>query len=108
MKILCDFDGEIPPDVSARVQMVSRVLGFTLEYVRFDRTRHGYHMIVSCEGPRLKPVELVLVQALLGSDWKRETFNARRARTLSRHPFLWRKGPRWNVLYHSHSRRVTL
>jgi hypothetical protein len=104
-RIYCDYDGRIPADVSQRLQMVVRVERLRVQYVRFDRTRHGYHMVVAVSN-RLSPYRLVMIQLLLGSDWKREAFNAQRVKRLRDLPAFWRA--RWNVLYHTHYRRVSL
>lgn len=109
MTFRCDFDGSIPRDIARRLQMLARVLGLRYEWIRYDRTQHGWHMEIGFQYlTKLSPTEIVLVQSVLGSDWKRELFNARRARDLSRHPALWRRAPRWNVLYHRHVRGVSL
>lgn len=109
MRIRCDYDGMIPSDFAFRLKMVSDTLGLRYKWARIDRTRHGYHMEVEFRSrTKISPVDLVLVQALLGSDWKRECFNARRARSLSRQPAMWRRAPRWNVLYIRHRRGVSL
>lgn len=104
-RILCDFDGRLPRDLTARLSFVARALELRVAYYRIDKTRHGFHVIVEC-GARLSPVEIVLTQTLLGSDWKRETFNARRVRLLKQYPRFW--GKRWNVLYGTHTRNVAL
>lgn len=102
--ILVDYDGDIPTDVWKRLEMVSRVQQLRVRWVRFDRTKHGYHMIVNVAN-RLGFMRTILIQALLGSDWKRETFNSRRA--LARHiPKFWRE--RRNVLYVRHFRGIML
>lgn len=105
MRIMCDYDGRIPADLTERLQMIVRVERLRVEFVRIDRTRHGYHMVVECRN-RIAPMRLVLIQALLGSDWKREAFNAQRVKWLRSIPTFWRS--RWNVLYHTHHRRVRL
>lgn len=108
--LMCDYDGEIPADVGARLEFVVRAFRLVVEWYRLDRTRHGYHMIVVCrnryEVEGMRPLDIVLAQALLGSDWKRETFNLIRVKSLSRFSPLWRQ--RWNVLFHRHYRRVSL
>lgn len=112
LHILCDYDGEIPSDVWDRLEMVARIEKLRIRYVRFDRTRHDYHMIVACSdfarkhGSWMSPERLVALQAILGSDWKREAFNLHRVRNLKDFPAFWHS--RWNVLYHTHYRRVTL
>jgi hypothetical protein len=45
----------------------------------------------------LQPLEIVMLQALCGSDLRRETFNLVRALRLPDAPAFWHT--RWNVLY---------
>lgn len=104
MNILCDFDNEVPDDLSSRLQMVARIQRLRIRWYRIDRTKRGYHLVVSVSN-RMGAVRLVLIQSLLGSDWKREAFNSRRA-ILRGLPEFWRK--RRNVLYHRHYRSVSL
>lgn len=56
----------------------------------------GYHVQVHVQEP-LDPVMVVTLQALLGSDYKREVFNLVRVRQLDYVPAFWQS--RWNVLY---------
>lgn len=68
--------------------------------VRRFRTRRGWHIVVY--GPRkyrISALETVAAQAILGSDWRRETFNLIRARNLAKAPPSWRKVGAWNTLY---------
>lgn len=102
--ILCDFDGEFPDDFVKRLELVSRLQRLRVQWWRVDRTRHGHHVVIAVSN-RLGAVRVVLIQALLGSDWKRETYNSRRA-LLRALPRFWRK--RRNVLYHRHYRRVSV
>lgn len=104
MLILCDFDGELPEDLNARLEMVARVQRLHVRWYRIDRTKHGYHMVVNVTG-RIGMLRTVLIQSLLGSDWKRETFNSRRA-MLKGLPAYWRS--RFNVLYHRHFREISV
>lgn len=102
--ILCDFDGRVPEDLSARLEMVVRVQRLNVNYYRIDRTRHGYHLILNVSN-KLGAMRTILIQSLLGSDWKRETYNSRRA--MQRNiPSFWRE--RRNVLYKRHYRRISL
>lgn len=106
MKFLCDFDSDVPREFATRLGVVARIVGLTVEWVRYDRTRRGWHVIVNVREQMRNPVMVVLVQALLGSDWKREAFNARRVRHGKRVPAFWRD--RLNVLYHFHFRGIVL
>lgn len=85
--------------------MLARVHGLHVECIRIDRTRHGYHIIIAVRG-RVSMARVVLFQSLLGSDWKREMFNSRRAAAWRRVPAFWRT--RANVLYQRHYRGVAL
>lgn len=101
----CDFDGRIPRQFIERLTFVCRVQRCSVLNLRIDRTRHGYHAIIEVTG-RMNMTRTVLVQALLGSDWKRETFNSRRAIAWRNVPAFWRN--RANVLYVRHHRSATL
>lgn len=102
--ILLDYDGKVPAKFLARVRWVLRVaVGTRPVWVRQDRTRHGWHFVIAV-ARTLSPQRVVLVQSLLGSDWRRETFNARRVARLPYVLPLWRS--RYNVLYDCHFRSV--
>lgn len=72
----------------------------TLNLTLLDREMHetakGFHVILEIKEP-LEPLSIVLVQALCGSDLRRETFNMARVLKLSDAPTFWQS--RWNVLY---------
>lgn len=126
--ILLDFDGTIPraivrgnawrnlrrgQSLHYTDQGAARRLRWVLDvavcakvkWLRVDRTRNGYHVVVRTNR-RLAAVRVVLCQALLGSDWRRETFNARRVARLPFVPPYWRR--RWNTLYAAHHRSVRI
>ena len=67
------------------------------------RTRRGWHVELYQSGRgralRLSSAQTVALQAILGSDYRREAFNLFRAMRLSRAPGFWRKLPHWNVLH---------
>lgn len=96
-----DYDGRIPRDFAARVALLCNVQRLTPVVIRFDRTRRGYHAVVTVR-QRLSPWRIVFAQAVLGSDWKREIFNSRRVIAWRTVPAFWRA--RWNVLYARHYR----
>ncbi|MFS8083703.1 MAG: hypothetical protein ACMG51_09640 [Ginsengibacter sp.] len=62
----------------------------------FPSNQKGFHRIIEIEEP-LQALEIVLVQALCGSDLRRETFNMARVLLLSDAPLFWHS--RWNNLY---------
>lgn len=94
--IKLDFDTPRCPRLLNRVRWVCRMLHWPVVLVEYRRTRHGWHVCVTVRR-RVTPLQVVAVQAILGSDWRRETFNLVRARRLSRVPRYWRE--RFNVLY---------
>lgn len=96
-----DFDGSFPRDFDKRLALVARVHRLSVTLVRIDRTRHGYHVVITVR-QRLSPWRIVFAQAVLGSDWKREIFNSRRVIAWRTVPAFWRA--RWNVLYARHYR----
>jgi hypothetical protein len=76
-----------------RVRRVSRRLNIRPVFVRYDRTAKGWH-IVTRWNRNFSNLELVALQAVLGSDWKREVFNL--ARVLSGKA---ERTNRWNILF---------
>lgn len=103
----CDYDHGWPQDFAARLEMVARYQRLHVEYVRIERSGsgRGFHVVVAVRG-RVAFARIVLLQALLGSDWKRELFNSRRALAWRHVPEFWRK--RANVLYKRHTKGVDL
>jgi hypothetical protein len=93
---LCDYDGPLPRDVDWRIKALAHHCGLGVAWVRYDRTRRGWHVIIQTR-QRIAPGFLVAMQAILGSDWRREMFNVQRARRLRRVDPWWRD--HWNVLY---------
>lgn len=67
---------------------------------RFRSHNRKWHVVVYVRSARLpSPILIVALQAILGSDWKRETFNLYRARQLPLAPQSWRLFSAWNTLY---------
>lgn len=106
-ELKCDYDGAIPRDFNQRLEMVARYQRLRVVYVSVELSGSGkgYHVCVGVSG-RVSFLRVVLVQALLGSDWKRELFNSRRALAWRHVPEFWRN--RANVLYKRHHKGVTL
>lgn len=82
-----------------RLWWVLRLMGWRAEWIEYVRSRRGWHCLIAVPG-RVSPVEVVAVQAVMGSDRNREAFNLARARKVQgtrRVPGLskWR----WNVLF---------
>ena len=83
--ILLDIDTK-KLDMSERMLLL-RLMGIEPEYIRTDRTRRGWHVIIPA--PNLSPCELIAAQAILGSDPRRESLNL----------FRFRKGAYLNLLF---------
>lgn len=101
-----DYDEPLNGDgierLEKRVAFVADIVGIPLELRQIWTSTHGGAHIVlvaTTEEKVLLPVEIVLLQSLLGSDWKRETFNMQRARVLGSAPAFWQLSDRWNVHY---------
>lgn len=96
--IKLDYDHKrLPRDYSDRIGACNRLLSLGLVRDAIEETRRGWHISLYVRR-RLSPLEIVALQAILGSDWKRELFNLARARGLAAAPSFWRKD-RWNVFY---------
>lgn len=104
-EIKCDYDGVMPRGFATRLRMLVDFHRLRVVFIRTDKTRHGYHVILAVSN-RISPTRIVLFQSLLGSDWKREMFNSRRATAWRNVPAFWRT--RSNVLYERHFRGVEL
>jgi hypothetical protein len=100
--IKLDFDFKRRP--TKELQKVFAVMGMasvTLKSCQISRSQHdGWHVILETVA-HLPDWEIVTLQALCGSDWKRETFNYIRVKSLSLkrgwERDYWRKN--WNVLF---------
>lgn len=91
-EVFCDFDeGRGSPHLRP-VWTVFRLLGIRPISIRLDRTRRGWHMVIRCDRC-FTPVEKVALQAVLGSDARRESLNL--MRVINGHG----GDKRWNVLY---------
>lgn len=102
-----DYDGPMPRDYSRRLEMIVRFHRLRVLYTAVERSGsgHGWHVRIGIAG-RVSFMRVVLLQALLGSDWKRELFNSRRALAWRHIPTFWRH--RANVLYKRHHKGVQL
>lgn len=89
-----DIDG--PLENTERVWWVLRMLRCSVRYVSYRRTRRGWHVEVEV-ARRLHPWRVIAIQAILGSDYRRETFNLRRTARWSELPAVARD--HWNVLF---------
>jgi hypothetical protein len=100
-----DFDGPFTGPMMSRIYAVLRTVKIVPSWIRVDRTRRGYHVTVAVR-QRIAPLGIVALQAAMGSDWRREAFNFSRARKWKQLDAFWRG--RWNVLYETHDRGVSM
>lgn len=94
--IKVDLDGKLPADIDERVQWCITMLRWPVLWMSYYRTQRGWHLEIALSRT-VHPWRLIAAQAILGSDYRRETFNLRRTgnwRRLSR-----RARDRWNVLF---------
>ena len=91
-----DYDGRIPAVSYRQLIAALRWLRLRPLAVVYRRTVRGYHMKVALTR-RCQPLVVVALQAILGSDPKREVFNLLRARALPRCPVEWRN--RYSILF---------
>lgn len=102
MKLLyLDFDEDLDEKrFAVHVKMIASMCSITLETKAIHKTERGIHVILTAEWSDKQPItptEIVCLQILLGSDFKREAFNLLRAHNLGDAPAFWQD--RWNVLY---------
>lgn len=72
-----------------------RVCKLRPEWMRIDRTLHGYHVVIRLQS-KLSPWKILALQAILGSDPRREAMNWARLNAEPKSKFALR---RWNILY---------
>jgi len=92
---LLDYDTDTPPGLPDIIGIL-RIVGVTAKTIMYHRTKRGYHIaLVLYE--HLKPVELIALQAILGSDQMREALNLMRAVRVHKVSKYWQN--RSNILY---------
>jgi len=93
-KIMLDIDR--PEPISTwEINRVFHILGICPESIRYDRTRHGWHVVIMLP-VALEKTAIVALQAILGSDPRRETLNLFRALSTVWDTF---REERWNILF---------
>jgi len=105
-KILVDIDYKyedkermvkMVSDFAFKMYFVTDVLGVRFKGIKVYETVKGIHIYLDAESERpLTPLEVIVIQLALGSDYKRELYNLRRARA-------WLDGEElennWNTLF---------
>ncbi len=99
-----DWDDSKEPDLGVMCAKLSRA-GYAAVDVtlRPSPGGHGWHVLIDVEPAPTSPMEVVALQAILGSDPWREAMQVNRARAYAHVPSWMRRV--WNVLYKSDSRR---
>lgn len=95
----CDYDNRrMPPPLGPALQLLRRA-GLKPVWCSWRRSPggHGWHVVWRVRPQPRTPMEVVALQAILGSDVRREASNTWRARNWPRMPPFERA--RWNVLY---------
>lgn len=95
LKIDLDEEWEIINFID-RYRFVFERVHIPVKDISIVRSRGGGWHIRIMMDCRLDPPVIIALQAMLGSDWKRETFNLMR--------ILWTEMKHWNTLFHGTER----
>lgn len=83
-------------ELEKRIAFVADITELNLRLEQIWTTANGHHVVIVSR-TKLDPMEVICLQAILGSDHRRETFNFARVRVLGDAPAFWHN--RHNVLY---------
>jgi len=85
---------EFATEFSDRLVFLHFFTEFCFNKIHILETKKGYHIYLWTYTQTPTPIEAVLIQLALGSDYRRELFNYNR---------VWSKNPppRWNILFRS-------
>lgn len=95
--IYLDFDKRNPINL-LRLRHAMCLCKLRVGWVRYDRTNRGWHVIVRLR-QSVHPLEIVALQAVLGSDPEREKFNLARVMENQRRGASAWKASRTNILF---------
>lgn len=79
-------------NIVSRIKPILRYASISIADIRVYETRRGYHIELDIDAPLLDNKDIVFLQLLLLSDWKREIFNWLRARSSE-------QLTSWNILF---------
>lgn len=79
---------------------ILRLIGLQSKWTNYRRTRSGWHVIIKLRRP-LHILETVALQAILGSDYKREALNLLRARAILKGRYSRWAVKKFNLLFRS-------
>lgn len=91
--ILLDYDTEQNQSLE-HLYFLSMNGVISVDWIEDHRTARGWHRVIRVRNP-LTPLETVTLQAILGSDPRRETYNFVRVRSMGRKSHT----ARWNILF---------
>jgi len=96
--LLLDWDHRGLGGLPRRVESGLRIAEIRPLWIRYDRTKHGWHAVIRLRRD-FSRAEIVALQAIAGSSWEREAMNFRRHLQMKKCPApkFWRE--RFNVLY---------
>lgn len=85
---------KLSEELASRMVFLTLFTPFEFRQIRVYETARGFHIYLWSEGEKPKPIEAVIVQLALDSDYRREMFNYLR---------VWSRKPpeHWNVLWKS-------
>jgi len=87
----CDYDAREAPGLG-RFWSFAKLTKLKPKVIEYDRTARGWHVLI-CWDRAMSPAEQIAIQAALGSDYRRETYNL--ARVFGGKA----DDPRWNLLF---------
>lgn len=79
-------------NIVGRLKVLKKTATISVADVRAFETRKGYHIELEIDAPVLDNKDIVFMQLLLNSDWRREIFNWLRSRASD-------TLPNWNILF---------
>ena len=101
--LMLDFEEDNPQKKMSisRIGYVARKMRLPIKDVKAWRTSRGIHVRIWLKKP-VHPITAVLIQALMNSDYARETHNAIRVYNLTLHPKKYSETAKeaWNVLFY--------
>lgn len=106
MRVKLDYDGKPLPMDELRFRL--RLAGYTIRRWTTRRSPggKGWHREVWLDPEPDTPAIIVALQAVLGSDPRREACNIQRIRSLPNMDPFWQEEDRWNVLYEANIQRA--
>jgi hypothetical protein len=76
-RIKVDLDGALPRDMDDKINWAMQTLRWPIVWYSYYRTQNGWHLEIETS-KRVHVWRIVALQAILGSDYRRELFNLRR------------------------------